>query len=217
MNWKPPHTEEEWLHALSAYIDGELPREDREALERFLETDLSRKRQLIALKKTSGLLQEWLVEAPEPQTEFIRRFNSALDSTLPVKRWTIRAWFPIVRWEFQAGNFVAGLVAGVAGMLLVQTNLFSPKPVFNPAINGQPTFVSIQISPTQAKSLLQEAAAEGLVAQFKQQMRIRNWENAADTYDLLFQTYSDTAAVRELEKSRTFNTFVKKYRGEGEI
>ena len=87
MTWKPPESEDAWLECLSAYLDGEMSVEDRRALEKVIETDPQRAEQLHALRQTSRLLEEWDVDAPEPQPAFLQQLDRTAEGAESNIRW----------------------------------------------------------------------------------------------------------------------------------
>lgn len=211
MTWKAPTSEEAWQECLSAYLDGEIPDEDRRALEEHLEHDDARTGQLEEMRRLSNLLQEWQVEAPEPQPAFVRAMRDVLETKAASG---VRAWFaglfaPGPRPRWRAAMFLAGVFAGVFSTLFIQERIRRPEstlftepprqPVTQVII--RPDVVQLTISPNQADDLLREVAAANLRARILEQIDKKDMAGALAAYQTISERYSDTIVFQELEQN----------------
>ena len=191
MAWKPPATEAEWSECLTAYLDGELPPDEAQALEEALRSDPRRARQLVSLRSVGSLLEAW--DVPEPAAA-CRPLQNATQAPVGSRR--------RLQWGFQAALFLLGLMIGANGALFyawshprVETaNVSAPVA---PAQATQPAFVVTAISPAQAEDLLREVAAAGLKDEVTNHLREREWDKALAAYEKLMTQYGKTTAAAE--------------------
>lgn len=132
MNVKKPTSDEAWAELLSAYLDGELEGGERRTVEHWLAGEPRRARQLQELRRVSGLLQAWTVEAPEPSAAFLRRLeelrtdeerNQISKFKIQNSKFNWRAIFsrPVrLPWPVAAALFFFGVLAGGGGIQLYQ-------------------------------------------------------------------------------------------------
>jgi anti-sigma factor RsiW len=207
MSWKPPESEEAWQECLTAYLDGEMEPDDCHALELYLEKDSDRAKQLHEMRRLSDVMQEWRVEAPEPNLSFIREIEKVQEKeTGRVRTTRFASLFAGARfrWAFHTAVFLVGVLTGVLGGPLMQRAGVSAKPneplSLAPATVIRPEVVNIAISPTQADGLLREVQAGNLRERVISQMKNGNWEEARATYKSLRDAFSDTLVFQELQK-----------------
>ncbi|MFH1744127.1 MAG: hypothetical protein ABIH23_34425 [bacterium] len=222
MTWSLPQSEEAWLECLSAYHDGELEPDERNALEKYLQTDPLRKEQLLGLKNTSHMLQEWEVSTPEPSSDFVRQIRRTLDEQhpSPLRRFFEQIFgLPKYRWGFQAAVFLFGLLIGALGMSFLRGDASSQiQPIFSQSSGkDQPNVVNIFIAPTQAENLLKEVAAGNLKSEILEKVKSRQWNDALSIYRTLLQDYPDTLAVEEIEQDKQLRSLKDGYRMTGRI
>lgn len=210
MNWNKPKTEQEWLEILSAYLDHELPEQDRVELEHVLKSDPVRRQQLIELRHTSRLLREYEIMAPSPDPVFIHRFVEEQDKRQSNTRW-FSFRFPALHWS----QFSIGFVTGILALILVQQSwMASPdRPLSGMPASGNESVpvVNIYMTPNQAEDLLQQVTAKGLINQMKTQIHNGKWEEAAASYNLLIRDYADSGVLSEIENDIRLQTFIKRY------
>ena len=202
MNWRIPENDEQWTECLSAYMDGEIPDEERSELEEHLRTDDERARQLDELRVTSDSLKEWEVSVPEPTPEFVRKMNSLLEKRdrasrpNPGRLLSIRRLQPVV--------FSLGIFCGIIGTLAYERRNDEPvipeTRVETPRIQRKSESVPAMSADTDA--MLREVAAAGLRNQVIEQIEKEDWEEASSVYDELVERYGDTSTVRDFQEER---------------
>jgi len=216
MNWKPPESENEWAECLSAYLDGELPVEERRAVESHIESNPERATQLAELERTMAALREWDVDAPEPpqalwsHIEDVEREIGWREKPRP--RGTA---FPVrsLPWLLTAAVFLIGIFSGVLGTLLVlgpETPDITLPPQAHP---GEDEMVLAETSPSisanQAEDLFREVTATGIKDDLVSKIRRRDWKGAWAVYKRLVRDYHDTTAVARLDEDRDVRFFKK--------
>ena len=211
MNWRPPETEDAWLECLSAYMDGELPPEEHQAVEEYLQKDAVRRKQLRMLAATSDLLREWDVPASEPTPAFIGKFVQNLEESNQsiLERFTQKLFrFPSFgRWLQPVAFLFVGILLGGLGM-----NLYLLPSAEREARQDSPhpTTVNIMVSPSQAENLLKEVAASRMADELMDDLKDGNWKDARMMYENLTEQYPDTLAVQQLEKKQSVRAFKDK-------
>ncbi len=208
MTWKLPQNEEQWSECLSAYLDGEMDEEDRIALEAYLKTDPTRLDQLQAYRKTAALLQGWQVEVPSPNANFLDRLKQE-ERAKSRESWK-SFFFPAMHWF----PFSLGGVTGAILLMILQNIVSLDRPSNIPPASmpseSQPVY-NVFISQNQAENLFSEVTASGLAGQMKTQLHNSQWEEAATTYQTMYQKYSETKAFQDLKNIPSIQTFVQKY------
>lgn len=123
MTWRPPESEREWQECLSAYLDDEMEPEGRHALEEYLKEDAVRASQLEELRGLSSVLQEWRVDAPEPEPGFRHKMADALEGRAKRTRRTWLGWLPAglrPRWQLNLVALLLCVSLGATGVLLLR-------------------------------------------------------------------------------------------------
>jgi len=220
MTWKPPENEEAWQECLSAYLDGEVPDEERRSLEQYLLRDARRAAQLEELQRLSGVLSEWKIPAPEPDPLFENKIRArVLKNTSREKYSSLNIIIPWkLRWAAHAAIFLLGVMIGGLIMSLVLMNITKESRAFLP--QGKPPAPShiqaafpetslANISPSQADALLREISAAQLKEKMMGQIKRQNWDQAALLYKSLSDQYRDTKVFKDLQNDKYLETMKK--------
>ncbi len=175
MRWTPPASEEQWRELLSERLDGELDPESAQTLDDYLTTHPDRAGQLDELRRTSGLLREWEVEAPQPGADFLRRLEAetrpsfeAEAAILPVP--IRKKPFPFSQLlRYAAMFFVGALLGGISVKQFERVPPSQPETALNssteqPVLPGNASPLSepsiSAISPRQAERLFRDSELE---------------------------------------------------------
>ncbi len=209
MAWKMPQTEEEWMEYLSAYLDGELPFEERKALEEYLQNNPEQMRRLQGYQQMSSLLRAWTVRVPDPNPSFVKRM--AQETEYREKPSTIWQWLGVP--TFQWGQFASGMIVGIFSLLILQAYLpIKTAQILStsmPPANATPVY-NFHLSQEQAENLLQEVTAKGMVVELKTLILNRNWSQAAQAYQLLQENYANTKAFIEVKNQPDIQALIEK-------
>ena len=209
MAWKMPQTEEEWMEYLSAYLDGELPFEERMALEEYLRNNPEQMQRLQGYQQMSSLLRAWTVTVPDPNPSFVKRM--AQDTEYREKPSTIWQWLGVP--TFQWGQFASGMIVGIFSLLILQAYLpIKTAQILStsmPPANATPVY-NFHLSQEQAENLLQEVTAKGMVVELKTLILNRNWSQAAQAYQLLQENYANTKAFIEVKNQPDIQALIEK-------
>lgn len=196
MRWKKPKTEEEWAEYLSAFIDGELTNDEITRLKTLLKKNPDRSAQLEVMKKTSGFLKKWEIEAPQPEAEFIKKVREQADTK---HKYTFLSWFRLLRMQQVLPSFIVGLFAGIFFMAFVyQGN--SPA-VMNSEKSGHMRS-EYTISQRQVDQLLSEIDAEKLKVNILGEIKKRNITTALKMLKELESKYPESQALKDLNENR---------------
>jgi len=217
MTWKPPENEKAWQECLSAYLDGEMPPEERRELEQYLQKDAGRAAQLEELQRLSGVLSEWGITAPEPDPAFENKIRTHVtQNTSRAKYFSLNIIIPWkFRWAAHAAIFLLGVLVGALFMSIFLMNLMKESGSFSPPGNihaqrqvpAAPPETSLAIiSSSQADALLREISAAQLKDQLMEQIGRKNWDQASSLYRSLSDRYRDTKVFKELENDKYLET-----------
>ncbi len=220
MSWKPPENEEAWQECLSAYLDGEMPDEERRNLEQYLRNDARRASQLSELQRLSGILSEWEIPAPEPSPVFENKIRTHVSkNTSRAKYSSLNIIIPWkLRWAVHAAIFLLGALVGGLVMSLALMNIMKQSAEFIPP-EKRPAPQRIQaaspetslatISPSQADALLREISAAQLKEKMVGQIKRQNWDQAALLYKSLSNQYGETKVFKDLPNDKYLETMKK--------
>ena len=207
MKWKTPATENAWMELLSRYLDGDVSSEEHSALESYLLTDSQRMEQLRQLEETSQILQAWQIEDVTPKAEFLQKFMQEKEKQNSVSR-HLGEWFMSLRWQWS--SFASGAAIGIVGLLFIQ-NMFTAGELKTPRFMGKTTpVVNFYLSQNQAEGLLKEVNAQSLTDGFRKQIRSQKWEEAAATYRILMEQYSQTNSINNIKNDPVIQAFVQR-------
>lgn len=202
MRWKKPKTEEAWEEYLSAYIDGELSRDEIIGLEDLLKKNPDRKAQMESLKSTSGFLKKWVIDAPMPDAAFIR--NVRKQAWVKDKS-TFLSWFKTLRLQTILPSFIVGLFVGVIFMSVYakESKTYITDTMVSRHVSSEHT-----LSQRQAEELFKEVDAEGLKAKVLDELKNQNIDAALETYHKLKSKYPESRALRDLNENRKMRFFL---------
>ena len=202
MRWKKPETEEAWEEYLSAYIDGELSRDEIVGLEDLLKKIPERKAQLERLKSTSGFLKKWKIEAPVPDASFISEVRRQAGQK---KEFTFLSWFRTLRFQTILPSFIVGLFVGVIFMSVYakESKTYITDTMVSRHVSSEHT-----LSQRQAHELFKEVDAEGLKAKVLDELKNQNIDAALETYHKLKTKYPESRALRDLSEDRKLRFFL---------
>jgi len=217
--WHPPETEEAWQECLSAYLDDELADEERRALEDHLSRDEARAAQLETLRRASGLLRAWQVEAPEPDPSFRRNLEKTLGERTRIEsvpEHKKRSAGAFLRLALRAALFAAGVLTGVAGTLLIGERPDSRRQEIAQVLTPSSPTVEIvaenlSIAPSQAERLLRAMQANGMKAQVVKELQEENWTSALGTAWELYRKHGDELSPQDFPREELRRLMEKQY------
>ena len=215
MIWKPPETEEAWQECLSAYLDGEMTLEEKNALENHLLKNPARAEQLEELRKLDSLLPQWGIEVQPPDKTFEEHLlatgRRGRSREVDSPRHILTPWK--LNWGFHAAVFLAGVfVGGMIMSMFIKTGEAPSRAESHPqilatSIPAEKT--SSIISDSQAEVLLKEISASQIKDKMMDEVRKSNWEQATALYKSLKEQYPDTKACKDLENDKYLGTIKK--------
>jgi anti-sigma factor RsiW len=221
-----------WRERLSAYVDDEIPPEEREAVEKAVASDSDRAAELRSLQDLSRALQAWKVEALEPPGDLAREIEAVRAGSGPGKAAETsfaslleggrRLPPPLLpRWATQAAVFCLGVLTGVAGIAA-----WRPEPPSgshrrigaSPAEGtAPPPVVNVFITSSQAEGLLREVAAEEMGKDLMDSVRAGKGDRAIKIWQDLLRQYADTRAAKALAEDRAWGVLLSRHSNMGGI
>jgi anti-sigma factor RsiW len=230
MNRKRPQTEEAWTELLSAYLDGELEADERRALESWLAEEPARARQMEELRRVGGLLQEWTVEAPEPDPALVRALIAppARRRRPEAGKWgAAMFWFLRVPGLAHAAIFLLGMLVGIGAMQARQrTHEISLAPARAEAPAQTPERESQvaalagpgeSIPPGQADRIWREVQAGNLKNRVMTRMNQGDFREAVKAWRELNEKYPDSGALRQLRERPAVRQLAQQLGSRGRI